>query len=388
MEHEGSWTGGLDKGKRVMKRLRRIVPVMFVLLPASALLADVPAGAEPEVMLQGDVLRLKCPGRISAVAFSPDGKSLAAGGSDKAIRVWAVGRTEPPWKLVEHEKEVLCLAFSPDGKRLASGSLDRRVRIFDVHQPRPVHTLSGHNGGVYAVAFSPDGKLLASGSADLSFQFWDPRKGKTLAQVASPAQRMIRCHADDQGRLYFRFGKRTPGGKPQDTLMRGFYGFAFSPDGKLLIATQEIPWGWIAWNIAAGTRNRRVLKRLQCLSWAAFAPDGQVVASTCAGGRGLITQSLATGKVMLRVELPKPSVRCPRYSSDGRTLSVLAGQDKKCSVYFVDATTGKLKRTINCPATVINSIDLSSDGRYLAAATDNGVLVWLLTEAELGSGAT
>ena len=60
---------------------------------------------------------------------------------------------------------VSALAFSPDGKRLAAACGDHTVKIWDVVAGQLVFTLRGHGGPVEGVAFSPDGNRLASGGA-------------------------------------------------------------------------------------------------------------------------------------------------------------------------------------------------------------------------------
>jgi WD40 repeat protein len=72
-------------------------------------------------------------------------------------------RRAGPAPLIGHRDRVAALAFSPDGKTLASGSWDRTAKLWSVAALQEVATLEAHHGLVHCVAFSPDGRVLASG---------------------------------------------------------------------------------------------------------------------------------------------------------------------------------------------------------------------------------
>ena len=65
------------------------------------------------------------------------------------------------------------MAFSPDGKRVASGRTDRSVIVWDAATGKSLLTLKGHKGAIPSVAFSPDGKRLVSASWDHTLKVWD-----------------------------------------------------------------------------------------------------------------------------------------------------------------------------------------------------------------------
>lgn len=108
---------------------------------------------------------------IYSVAFSPDGLTLASGGTKQPIILWCLRSGEQKSTLTGHSEDVYSVAFSPDGKLLASGSADRTIRIWDVSTGEPIDTLE-HSDTVYSVAFSPDGQMLVGGSKDGAIKVW------------------------------------------------------------------------------------------------------------------------------------------------------------------------------------------------------------------------
>ena len=132
-------------------------------------------------------------GPVYSVAFSPDGKTLAIGGSTSTgllqLIDLATRRPIGP-NLVNTAGPVNSVAFSPDGKTLASGNGDGTVQLWDMATRTIIATLAGHTASVYSVAFSPDGKTLASGSADGTVRLWDvatdQQIGDPLAAQAGP----------------------------------------------------------------------------------------------------------------------------------------------------------------------------------------------------------
>jgi WD40 repeat protein len=114
--------------------------------------------------------------RATAVAFSADGKWLATGGMDNAVKVWDVYSRLVRQTLAGHTGRINAVAFSADGKRLASASKDRTVKLWDFAAGTEERTLPSHAGEVRAVAFAPDGKRLAS--ADNSVTLWDAATGR------------------------------------------------------------------------------------------------------------------------------------------------------------------------------------------------------------------
>ena len=119
--------------------------------------------AEPEILFHPSV--------IFATAFSPDGSRLAAAG-DRTLTIWS---TRPSYHREEERsgETYRSLAFSPDGRTLALAGEDGTIRLWEVPSARERMVLRGHSGVVRSVAFSPDGKRLASAGHDGRVVIWD-----------------------------------------------------------------------------------------------------------------------------------------------------------------------------------------------------------------------
>jgi WD40 repeat protein/serine/threonine protein kinase len=112
---------------------------------------------------------------VTAVAFSPDGKTLAsaAGFAESDIRLWDVASGKEIGRLEGHGSWVSSLVFWPDGKKLASSSADQTIRIWDVASQKCLDVLRGHRLEVWRLALLPDHTTLVSGSKDGAVCFWD-----------------------------------------------------------------------------------------------------------------------------------------------------------------------------------------------------------------------
>jgi WD40 repeat protein len=144
-------------------------------------LAPIHTSSDTFVPLKPSKVRIHSMGTVNALAFSPDGVLVAAGGSEGRVALWRKETGGLIFSAVVHKGEILAVAFGPDSKTLVSAGEDGVVRLWDTSIPRPVRSFKGHQGAVRAVAFSPDGKILATGGDDRLVQLWDPATGKALA---------------------------------------------------------------------------------------------------------------------------------------------------------------------------------------------------------------
>ncbi|MGW2329870.1 nSTAND1 domain-containing NTPase [Streptomyces sp. NPDC001700] len=245
---------------------------------------------------------------LTAAAYSPDGRLLAVASTDDGlIRLWDVRRPDRPRRIARtlgHEDAVAAVAFSPNGRTVASGSKDGTVRLWDVSAPeRPVplgEPLDAHDGGVPAVAFAPDGRRLATGGDDGRVRLWDVRRPGRVRPLGAPP----RGHADAVTSVAFARGGRTLATGSEDGTARLWHvgagkrprpagaaltghdqqvnAVAFAPDGKTL-ATGGDDRTVRLWDVARPDHARQLGEELAGhrgpVRSVAFAPDGKTLAT-------------------------------------------------------------------------------------------------------------
>jgi WD40 repeat protein len=126
----------------------------------------------------------------TALEFSPDGKTIAGGSFDGRWRLWEVTGKKlqevaavapPPAKTpATTPSSVTALAFSPDGKSIAVGSQDSQIYLFQTADGKFIRPLPGHASAITSLAFHPTGTVLASASKDRTIRLWNPANAQVL----------------------------------------------------------------------------------------------------------------------------------------------------------------------------------------------------------------
>jgi WD40 repeat protein len=130
-------------------------------------------------------------GWVLALAFTPDGKQIAAGGYGGRLWLCEVATGKKVYEVealppvpantpAPPVNVVSALAFSPDGKLIAVGGSDGNVHVFQAADGKLLRSLAGHTGAITGVAFHPGNELLASTSKDRTVRLWNPANGQFL----------------------------------------------------------------------------------------------------------------------------------------------------------------------------------------------------------------
>jgi RNA polymerase sigma factor (sigma-70 family) len=161
----------------------------------------------------------RLPQMVVVLAFAPDGKALAS--ASKTLKLWDVasGKETSEFKLGPQEGHCWPVAWAPDGKGLAMGvgmledNTPGAVALYDVGAGKVRATLPGHKGAVACVAFAPDGKTMASADSRGTLKLWDVAAAKERATIRNA------------GSIFGTFFLQS---------------LAFTADGKAVVATMML----------------------------------------------------------------------------------------------------------------------------------------------------
>jgi WD40 repeat protein len=318
---------------------------------------------------------------VHALAFSPDGRFLAAAGGFKDIRVWDANTGQEVTKLKGHTATVKALAFAPNGNFLVSAGQDRTLRLWNTQGWQPLGQLPGHQDEVTCLTVSPDSKLIASGSIDHTVRFWPvpgnqvrvADGGGAVYGVAFLDGGKVVASAGDDGKVHLwntDNGQEIRSWKvPGDMVMA----LAVDRDGKRLIAS-SLNGKTSLWN-ENGEQVAKVAVRPGDSDALAVSPDGKTLAR--AGRNNVIRLwDLVNGKELNEADGPQGGITGLAVSGDGK---LLAYADSTETVCVVARDTGKQVQRWTYPSDGDLRVQFSPDGKYLAAAGREIVMLWNVT---------
>jgi RNA polymerase sigma factor (sigma-70 family) len=346
---------------------------------------------------------------VSAVAFTPDGRTVFTGGADGQVRIWDVVSAKQQLATSGHMYPVESLAVSPDGRVIASSGQDGVIRLWNAATGADVCPQPGHAGGLSGVSLSsdgktaitvggdstvriwdldtarerqvikaktvpinpslsPDGKTIVSGGADFRMMIWDGITGEEIRPPKMPADAKARVawFFDPQIVMTMREDGVDIWDWPSGSLLRAFelpasgnpYGIvaALSPDGKWLVTVafkrtaSSNDYGITdLWNATTGMYIRRLVQSPGLPRDAIFTSEGKLIIH----GRGQL------------------------LAEDGKVKQEMTGD-----LNLIDPVQSKFIRAFAEPPDMpgetnryIRKLVLAADGRSLYAGDSTGAVI-------------
>jgi eukaryotic-like serine/threonine-protein kinase len=297
------------------------------------------------------------------IAFSPDSRTLAYNENlDGAILLWDILEGSV-CRLKGHDDAVMALAFSPDGQTLASGSHDRTARLWNPADRQLRYSYLNPRGGITSLAFSPDGRTLAmsgEGGAGRVIRIVDVATGEKKAER--------RGHLSHIASLAF-----TPDGQSLLSASEGGSTIPFTPDGQSLLSASAGGGTIRVWDAGPGAREEsgHVFARKSIRSdWPSnetglcLSPDGLHLLAAYTNQTFSVwdTLSLTEGKPH---PLPQPDTTIAAVAPGG---CLAAFGNPRGEMLLWDLKTDGPRFSAQPGTNRIHRLAFSMDGHYLAAA--------------------
>jgi WD40 repeat protein len=297
----------------------------------------------------GKVLAVAAP--VTALAFSPDSKTLAVG-TYREVQLWNAETRQLAGVWTGHADAVRSLVYSKDGKWLVAGGgapgVAGEARVWDVIAGREVRSFGGeHTDTINSVALSPDATKAVTGSVDKTLKVWEMATGKCV--------NTLRDHAD------------------------AVWAVAWSPDGKYL-ASASSDRSIKVWDAPTGKRRYSVSAHNDVIDSLEFSPDGSQLLSASADGTARSWYFGADGSNAARTFGGHGGpVLAASYCGETNTVATASG-DKTVRIWVDGSTT----RTLKEPKDWVYAVRMSPDKKRIAAGTwDGAILFWNATDGKV-----
>jgi len=321
-------------------------PLAFPILVA-------PAG-NPQAPSLDAVVSFGPPVPLSALAFSPDGKTLAVGGYQEVL-LWDLAGAKLAKRIGVGQISdfVRGVAFRNNGQWLAVAEGTPygagAVKVFDVNSGQPARAFQEPKDAVFTVTISPDGKLLAAGGADNIARVWSVDENKMVGELKGHTAWVL--------------------------------GASFSADGKFLVTSGADRTAHV-WEVGTWKPVAK-LDQMESVNGVAFGPNAELVAVAVAGptDRMIRLRRRDNAQLARPIDMGVPGPLGVLWAPAGNRLYVPL-TDKTVRVY--DPGNGAHVATLSGHTDWVYGVALTADGAKLASASADGtVKLWHTGENRL-----
>jgi WD40 repeat protein len=325
---------------------------------------------------------------ITALAFAPDGRVLAAAG-DGTIRLWSPATGQELRRATGHREDILALAWTAGGRALLSVGGEPALKRWDVGRDAPEvqerRTLVLGERLLQQASLSADGRALVTLGIDNSVQLWDPAAGKAKSLLPAQSEYISGAGISGDAKTVVCIEQRqihvwdaTTGARRGP--LNGTWHHrrvVFHPDGRTLAAgggeTDEVI---ELWDPHTGRRREELRPPGRQAYGLAFSLDGQFLASGSWPDGGTVTL-WQLGAAQERVDLALRPTGHPwtlAFSADGKT--VFVGTDEG-DIYLWDRAAAQPRARLRGHMGWVTTLAVHPGGRLLASGgTDTSVLLW------------
>ena len=327
---------------------------------------------------------------VTALAFSPDGKTVATSSQDRTLCLWDVQTGQLLQIFNGYNSMVGALAFQNTGELLAATLVNEQVRIWDVRTGYPRHLLRGHSKSVQAIAFHPQQPSFVSCGDDAQAYVWDLQSGRQRWLCRGPQHNLTMIAINHAGARVAGYAKggdvwiwaTPPSNSSSATLgvataplhrriqcpAQRIFAFAFSPDDALLAGGSNA--GIYLWRVESGELVRILPGQTLDNVSLAFSPDGKLLASGNID-HTVALWSVATGELRHLLRNHHGTIYALAFSPDGKLLASASG-DHRVSLWEVQ--TGKLLHTYIGHQSRVFAVAFHPNGQQIASGSFDGVV--------------